>query len=67
MVNDRRPVRAQVSSPELSAGQFAQMLAELDAMCRQARELSAQIKLQMAEQKYQEQQAIGVIRLTRPR
>jgi hypothetical protein len=66
MVNEARQVRQPLCSPELSAQQFEEMLAELDAICRQARELSTQIKLQMAEQKHQEQLACGVIRFPRP-
>ena len=42
------------------------MLAELDAICRQARELSAQLALQMAEQKRAEQSVTTPIRFSRP-
>jgi hypothetical protein len=66
MVNDARHGRPPLCSPELSAQQLEEMLAELDAICRQARELSTQITLQMAEQKHQEQLACGVIRFPRP-
>ncbi len=59
MVSDLQPVRVDLCSPELSAQQFDEMLTELDAICRQARELSTQIKLQMEEQRHQEQPVIG--------
>jgi hypothetical protein len=65
MANDATPIRVDLCSPELKAEQFDEMLAELDAICRQARELSTQIKLQMAEQKQREQQAVGPRRFPR--
>jgi hypothetical protein len=57
---------AACSSPELTAEQFEEMLAELDALCRQARELSTEIQLQMVQQKQQDARIAGVIRFPRP-
>jgi hypothetical protein len=45
---------------------FKDMLAELDAICRQARELSAQLATQMADQKRAEQSVIAPIQFSRP-
>ena len=66
MANDARPARPSLCSPELNAEQFEQMLAELDAICRQARELSTQIKVQMADQKQQDRQVVSPRRFPRP-
>ena len=65
MANEVRPPSASLCSPELNAEQFEQMLAELDAICRQARELSTQITVQMADQKQQERQVIAPLRFPR--
>jgi hypothetical protein len=61
-VNDVR----EICSPELNADQIEEMLAELDAICREARELSSQIKRQMVEQKRRDRQVITVRQFPRP-
>jgi hypothetical protein len=50
----------EICSPELSATELEQVLAELDALCRQARELSAALRVQMADQRRQQYQVIQV-------
>ena len=60
------PIKYEIRSPELTAEQFDEMLAELDAICRQARELSTQITLQMVEQKRREQTVVAPLRFPRP-
>ena len=62
------PIRRQcdLCSPELSAQEFEEMLAELDAICRQARELSTQIKLQMVERARQDLPVPSVRTFPRP-
>ena len=64
MANDARRAAA-ACSPDLNAEQLEAMLAELDAICRQARELTATIKVEMAGQKQQEQQVLGPQRFPR--
>jgi hypothetical protein len=65
MVNDRPDASANCS-PELSAEQFEEMLAELDAICQKARELNTQITRQMADQKDQDRPVAGPLRFPRP-
>ena len=52
-------------SPEMNAEQLEAMLAELDEICRQARELTASIKVQMNEQKHRQQQVVAPRRFLR--
>ena len=59
MVNNPRAARAPLSSPEVTADQLEEMLAELDALCRQAREITSSLTRQMAEQKQDQQQVLG--------
>jgi hypothetical protein len=51
---------------DTAANPFKEMLAELDAICRQARELSAQVATQMADQKRSEQSVTAPIQFSRP-
>jgi hypothetical protein len=62
MVNDPRRAGGPVGGPELTARQVEDMLAEFDAMCRQARELSTQITRQMAAQREQDRQVASPVR-----
>ena len=67
MVTDDRPdaMNREIRGPELTAEQLEEMLAELDAICRQARELSTQIALQMSEQTRREQLVSRTLRFPR--
>jgi hypothetical protein len=65
MVSEPGRAAGQMCSPELSATQFEEMLAELDEICRQARDLSAHLTQQMAQRKEREQQVVGTRRFPR--
>jgi hypothetical protein len=67
MVTDDRSdaMNGETRGPELTAEQLEEMLAELDAICRQARELSTQIALQMSEQRRRDQLVSRTLRFPR--
>jgi sigma54-dependent transcription regulator len=53
--------------PQLTPEELATMLEQIDAVCRQAQDLSAQIQQKMAESRRGDQQADEARRSDRPR
>jgi hypothetical protein len=56
-----RPANAELTREQLDA-----VLAELDDICRQARELTASLKADMAERKLHDRQVLGPQRFSGP-
>ncbi len=59
-------VCGKAASTDTTPNPFKDMLAELDAMCRQSRELASQLTRQMADQKRAEQLVVTSIQFSRP-